>query len=658
MATIGSLVFKIGADTAEILDGVNKVNAKLGTLPAELDRVQSKTSAWGSFVGNVMADVAAKVGDLAVKAIVELADRAEKVSSVGSAFDRLTGSVGETGEAFLRVSKTATKGLISDLDLMQAANKGILLGLPITSQSFSKLAETAIVLGRAMGQGPNQSLNDLITALGRSSPLILDNLGLTVKVGEANEKYAAKLGRTVEQLSDADKKMAFYNAAMDAAGRKVQELGGIHDRATDVITRVKVAWDNLLTKIGDAINKSPAVQAAFTAINEKIGEWVKVMEDGGPRFAGAINQAVINIAESMRGLLTAFNVVSTAWNEVQKKIAEGFKFGMESFAMIGPTLSAINPTLGEAAAKLMHTSGAYDYATRAATEFDKIAREQEADLKRNSDALSSVQGNLAGLIEKMKSATPAAAETSRAIRDNSAAADAFGKSIFDAVSKVGNGFDVIRNHTTKVDIKGVMDRSADAASNLAAVNTQQLQTSFFVVGKAAEDTARSIQSTTQQAMTMAQAVNGWGTSFTRGTLLTPGQGGFTIGVPQKPAQASTPWGSSMTGWQISSTGTPYYIGHSGGGIDWTGVRRFHSGGLMHDEQPIVAQTGEGILSRTGMATLAALNAGRGFGSGPSVEITINAQGAFFDTPDARERLATMVGQAVIAKLKSQGARVH
>ena len=55
---------------------------------------------------------------------------------------------------------------------------------------MADMAGAAVTLGQAMGQGPNKSLDDLITALGRSSPLILDNLGLTVKVGEANKEYA------------------------------------------------------------------------------------------------------------------------------------------------------------------------------------------------------------------------------------------------------------------------------------------------------------------------------------------------------------------------------------------------------------------------------------------------------------------------------------
>jgi hypothetical protein len=52
-----------------------------------------------------------------------------------------------------------------------------------------------------------------------------------------------------------------------------------------------------------------------------------------------------------------------------------------------------------------------------------------------------------------------------------------------------------------------------------------------------------------------------------------------------------------------------YIMHQGGYIP-----RFHVGGLMSDERPAILQTGEGVLSRKGMAALDALNNG-GMGGG-------------------------------------------
>ena len=168
-------------------------------------------TAIGSALGNLAVAGAKRLGS----ALMEIASRGFELAPTVRSFGALTAAIGESGEAMLQAGRAGSKGLVSDLEMIGAANKALLLGLPITASSFGMLAQTAVVLGKAMGAGPTQSFNDLITALGRSSPMILDNLGLSVQVGAANEAYARSVGKTADQLTDAEKKLAFYNAALE-----------------------------------------------------------------------------------------------------------------------------------------------------------------------------------------------------------------------------------------------------------------------------------------------------------------------------------------------------------------------------------------------------------------------------------------------------------
>jgi hypothetical protein len=212
--------------------------------------------ALGEIAGQAITRLAANVTGLLIEGA--------RMSELERSFTRLTGSVGEMDSAMLKAARQGTRGLVADMELMQAANKAILLGLPVTAKEMRTLASTAVTLGKAMGQDATKSLDDLITALGRSSPLILDNLGLTVKVGEANEAYAAKLGKTVSQLTDADKKTAFYNAALAAAKIKTDEIGGAASNAADRIDRLGVAWTNFWRRVGD--KGGQALNAGFEAM--------------------------------------------------------------------------------------------------------------------------------------------------------------------------------------------------------------------------------------------------------------------------------------------------------------------------------------------------------------------------------------------------------
>lgn len=172
-----------------------------------------------------------------------------KLPAVQASFDRLTGAIHQSGAEMLGNMAVATRGMVGNYDLMLSANKAMLLGLPVTSASMGELAKTATVLGKAMGQDATKSLDDLITALGRSSPMILDNLGLSVKVGDANEAWAKKLEKTADQLTDSEKKMAFYSAAMEAARKKTQELGEQTQTLGDIASTV---W----TKVGNVVSEA------------------------------------------------------------------------------------------------------------------------------------------------------------------------------------------------------------------------------------------------------------------------------------------------------------------------------------------------------------------------------------------------------------------
>ncbi len=101
----------------------------------------------------------------------------------------------------------------------------------------------------------------------------------------------------------------------------------------------------------------------------------------------------------------------------------------------------------------------------------------------------------------------------------------------------------------------------------------------------------------------------------------------------------------------AGAGTTFSAGGS-----FSNVLRFHSGGPIQrahdglgvDEVPIIAQTGEGILSRTGMANLAALNKGGMKGGG--VHITIAPVIQAWDASDVmrnRKSIIDIIGQDIM-----------
>lgn len=278
---------------ATISEGIAKYRAMSVEVPAHLQKIAdatAKVDAAGSgggggglfssimsgavaggvaAVGTAAIGAATALGRMAVQGVGDLVARGQQVSGLKSAFMNLAGGVGAADKMIGQV-RGSTQGLVDDFSIMGAANKAMLLGVTNSSEEMAELARTAAVLGRAMGQDAAKSLDDLIVALGRSSPMILDNLGLSVKVGKANEEYARTLGKTADALTDQEKKQAFMNAALEAARGRVAELGDVNLTFGDRLAVVGNAFRNLLDAISEGIASSPVLNTALGAIGEAL----------------------------------------------------------------------------------------------------------------------------------------------------------------------------------------------------------------------------------------------------------------------------------------------------------------------------------------------------------------------------------------------------
>jgi hypothetical protein len=236
----------------------------------------------GTFGKFTAAGVAVNVINRLGGELSNLVARGSQIGPLEQSFERLSTSVGQNSEDMLDSLRTATRGMVQDFDLMQSSNKALLLGLPVTADSMAELAKTASVLGKAMGQDATKSFDDLITALGRSSPLILDNLGLTVSVEKANEKYAASLGKTADALTDAEKQLAFYNEAMVKARERTNQIG---EQSLTASEHAVSAWNivaNVVTRTAGSIDKAAGelISGAGQAASSVAGFFADLYNNG------------------------------------------------------------------------------------------------------------------------------------------------------------------------------------------------------------------------------------------------------------------------------------------------------------------------------------------------------------------------------------------
>lgn len=248
-------------------------------------------------------------------ALSDSLDRARVVDGVAQGFERLQGGA-ISAELQLTSLQEATSGLVSSFDLMQQANQAVLLGLP--TEGFDELAEAAIRLGQATGRTATEALSDLVTGVGRASPLILDNLGVVVKAAEAQDKYAASINKTVEELTEQEKKLAFQEAAFDAITEKASQLADVQDNAGNAAQRLAATFENLTDQFVTALNENDDLRNGINLLSEALSQ-VPVQElaqgfaDLTSTIANLLSTGLPQLQNEFRNIRLGFAVLVDAF---------------------------------------------------------------------------------------------------------------------------------------------------------------------------------------------------------------------------------------------------------------------------------------------------------------------------------------------------------
>jgi hypothetical protein len=192
---------------------------------------------------------------LGIRQVGKLVAEASRVDAMRTAFATLSEESDGLTVSLKKITE-ATNGTMSEFDLFQQANNAMILGVTKNSDEMAEMFDIAQRLGRALGKDTAQSVESLVTGIGRQSRLMLDNIGIIVKSEEAYEAYAKKLGKATKDLTDAEKKQAFLEATMESARKKVADLGDEVLTTRDDINSFTASSQNLSVAIGEVL--SPA----------------------------------------------------------------------------------------------------------------------------------------------------------------------------------------------------------------------------------------------------------------------------------------------------------------------------------------------------------------------------------------------------------------
>lgn len=208
-------------------------------------------------------------------------------------FERLSQSAWIASDEMLKAMRKASKWTVADTKLMAQANKAYSLWVVSNVEDMSTIMEIARVKWQAMWRTMEEALDDIVTWLWRWSVQILDNLWIVIKQSEAQEMYAQMLWKTVDQLTEAEKKQALTNAVVAQWKKELAEAGDVQETMQEKLARVNAQRDNLKNTIWDAL--IPIVDKLLkkvTPIIEKVVDWA----EKNPKLIATIMWVVTAVA--------------------------------------------------------------------------------------------------------------------------------------------------------------------------------------------------------------------------------------------------------------------------------------------------------------------------------------------------------------------------
>jgi hypothetical protein len=350
-SAMGKVAPQALTDTAAALHEVTSATDKAADSSGGFFNGMVAHIAEGMLVRDAIREIIGVVKELIV-ALPEMALKGAAVADVEENFQHLTEQLGRTSETLTGALRDGTHGTISDFELMKLASKDLTAGLTLTDDQFGTLAKGAFALAQATGVDVKQALDTMNDAMltGRTKALAL--LTGKIDVTAAEEKFAASLGKTADQLTENGKLEANRAAILDAVSAATARLGVQTDGLDERVAQAHVAWENFTEDLGKTIATSPVVMAGMDGIRDALidafgGKQQNLIQS----IAKALDEIVIHVVDVGLASVEAARVVHVAWEAVNTVFnvgalaivgaITGIGEGMLALTRLGATLHLI-----------------------------------------------------------------------------------------------------------------------------------------------------------------------------------------------------------------------------------------------------------------------------------------------------------------------------
>lgn len=244
---------------AQLTETKSRMNELKGVGKHVEESVSSVLKSRGTFMamfGNLYTkglEVGAKLLGQGVDFIKQGKEMAASADGISRAFNGLD------QPGLLQNLRAATKGTVSDLELMKAAVKAKDFQIPL--EDLGKYLQFAQLKAQQTGESVEFLTESIVTGLGRQSVQILDNLGLS----------ASEINAEVSKTGD------FMQGVANIVEKQLAQAGEQYVSAADKVQQRSVTLQNIQLSIGQRfLSMSQGIDSVWTGILKAVDKFVAI----------------------------------------------------------------------------------------------------------------------------------------------------------------------------------------------------------------------------------------------------------------------------------------------------------------------------------------------------------------------------------------------
>ena len=381
-------------------------------------------STLGYMTGNLLTKAAELAGSFLKKMTGSISETIDKSVELAEAADGVAHAFEKIGTAdYLQELRAATKNTVSDIELMKAAVKAKDFRIPL--EDLGKYLSFAQLKAQQTGQELDYMVDSIVTGLGRQSPQILDNLGLSAaeisektketgdfmkgvakivekNLAQAGETYISAADRATQRTVDLQNAQLVLGKALVPIKEEFSDIYGQIQVGTIKAIKYLVDHRETLVLLTKAVILLTATYAAYTAGQKLSYLWSlrAVAVSKLKAAAAAVENAMLQLSVLRHAVLnktmTTSIALQKAFNIVLKLSPWGLVFG--AITLVVGALLMFNKRADAATVAQKHLNDIQSEASRKTEEerikiemLTKRIHDNSLSLKERQDAIVALQ---------------------------------------------------------------------------------------------------------------------------------------------------------------------------------------------------------------------------------------------------------------------------